>query len=132
MKKLFGLLFLTISLFADNLIWTHNMAEAVKFSKDTNKPIMMMYTASWCGECDKMKNKVFKDKKVNKYLKDNFVLLTYDVEADMESLPDGFSFRGVPTFFFINSDKKLIKKVEGSCDKNLFLSKMKAVKKRVK
>ena len=128
MKILVGLLFITCSLFAQELTWNHHMAEAVKLSKDSNKPIMMMYSAVWCGECDKMKKKVFQNDAINKRLKDDFVLLSFDVEQDMERLPEGFSFRGVPTFFFMNSNKKLLKKVEGSCTKDSFLGKLKAVK----
>jgi len=128
MKGLFGLLLLTSSLFSQELTWNHYMAEAIKLSQDSHKPIMMMYSASWCGECDKMKNQVFQTDGINKRLKDDFVLLSFDVEQDMERLPEGFSFRGVPTFFFINSSKKLLKKVEGSCTKDSFLGKLKAVK----
>jgi thioredoxin-related protein len=128
MKKLFGLLLLTSSLFSKELTWNHHMAEAIKLSQDSNKPIMMMYSATWCGECDKMKNKIFQTDGINKLLRDDFILLSFDVEQDMERLPEGFSFRGVPTFFFINSDKKLLKKVEGSCTKDSFLGKLKAVK----
>ena len=125
--RYFILLFtFTVAVLANGLHFEHNFNKALKKARDENRDVMMMYSATWCPECNYMKEVVFKDKKVVNYINSHFIVLGLDIQKD--KLPKGFNFMGIPTFFFINKDAKQIGKIEGGDKADKFLKKMKNLK----
>ena len=113
-------------LFANDLQFEHNFDKAVKKAKEQNKEVMMMYSASWCPECNYMKEIVFKNKEVSSYLEKHFVILSLDIQKNI--LPDGFDYPGIPVFFFLDENSKEKDKIIGGSKANIFLQKLKAIK----
>jgi thiol:disulfide interchange protein len=128
MNKILSLLSIAFILSAHSLEWSKEFNKTMKEAKQEHKPILMMYHASWCPECGYMKEVVFKDPQLKAYMKQHFKLLAFDITKDKNRLPAGFKFVGVPTFFFISPDGKLITKFEGSGEANEFLEKIKGIK----
>ncbi|WP_242918606.1 thioredoxin family protein [Pontibacter liquoris] len=59
--------------------WTHTYAEASKLSKETHKPIMMVFAGSdWCKPCIMLRKEVWDTEAFKAYAKDNLVLLELD------------------------------------------------------
>ncbi len=114
------------TIIAGGLHFEHNFNKALHKAQNQNKEVMMMYSATWCPECNYMKEVVFKDKKVVNYINSHFVVLGLDIQKD--KLPKGFNFMGIPTFFFINKDAKQIGKIEGGDKADKFLKKLKDLK----
>ena len=110
-------------MFANGVHFEHNFDKALKKARVENKEVMMMYSATWCPECNYMKEVVFKDKRVVKYIENHFVLLGLDIQKD--KLPKGFNFVGIPTFFFIGKDAKQTGKIVGGDKAGKFLKKLK-------
>ena len=61
MKLLILVIACTIALLASELQFEHNFNKALQKAKKQNKEVMMMYSATWCPECNYMKEVVFKD-----------------------------------------------------------------------
>ena len=124
MKKLLSLLSIVTILSAQELTWKQDYNSTIKMAKKEHKIVLMMYHASWCPECGYMKKVIFKDPKLQQYMQKHFELLAFDISKDKEKLPQGYSFIGVPTFFFISPEGKMITKFEGSSDADTFLKKL--------
>jgi len=127
MKKLLSLLFIVTVLYSEELHWSHDFNQTIKAAKAEHKTILMMYHASWCPECGYMNEVVFKDPKLQKYMQSHYKLVAFDITKDKKRLPSGFTFIGVPTFFFISPEGKLISKFEGSGEAPEFLQKIKGI-----
>jgi len=61
------------------------------------------FTAKWCGPCQQMKNKVWKDQEMKKYLQDpdnNLIIreVDIDIEPDMYT---GWKIKSVPTIIVV-------------------------------
>lgn len=93
-----------------------------------DKIVLMIYTTSSCPQCAYMKQKVFKENKVNAFMRKHFVILEKNIHKD--NLPDGFEYFGIPTMFFINSNGVNIEKVVGSSRAEPFLKQLKQIVKK--
>jgi thioredoxin-related protein len=125
MKIILSLLLFSSLLFSKGLVYMHDMQKAQTKAKQESKKVLMIYSAPWCGECSFMKSVIFKDKKVQNYLKKNFILLSLDITTD--ELPSEFSYRGVPTYFILSNDGRELAKLEGSsADAKSFLERFKS------
>ena len=127
MKLLFLPFILTISLFAGSIHFEKDLDTAKQKAIDSNKKLMIMYSTPTCPECNYMKKKVLKDKKIVSFVNENFVSVIMDIKKDEKILP--YKFIGIPTFYFSNpSDMKLLSKRIGGTREKQFLEIVKNVK----
>ena len=84
-------------------------------SSKTNKPVIMVFHASWCGYCKKYRA-VFKDPGVVEASKD-FVMILVDADTD-RSTNGAFSPDGtyVPRTIFIDALGEVLTKYHGNTD----------------
>lgn len=99
---------------------------AVQRAKDENKIIMIKATSQHCHFCKKMDREVFVDKEVVGHLEKDFIAVEVDIYK--ERLPEGLETQVTPTFFFLSSDEKVLKRVPGALDKGDFMMIMGTVK----
>ena len=81
--------------------------EAAKIqSRETGKPILVKFTASWCKNCHAMDKTVLQDKEVGKYIKDNFIMVTFPAEDPAEpkvaALLKEYDIPGFPAFVILD------------------------------
>ena len=126
MKSLLIFIICTLTLYANELQYEHNFDKAIEKASSQQKEVMMMYSAVWCPECNYMKDVVFKDEKVLAYIQEHYVVLALDIQKD--TLPKGFKYIGIPTFFFIDKNAKNKNEIIGGSKANIFLQKLKALK----
>ncbi len=117
MKILF-LLFYTV-LFASQI------DEVFIKAKKEGKIVIIEATSKECRFCKEMENRLKKSKKLKSALKD-FIYVRVDVTK--EPLPLSLKWQVTPTFFFLDSDKKVIKTVPGFWSEEDFLDFLKRVK----
>ncbi len=128
MKKIL-ILFLTVKvLFAAAPEWSSDYNQTLEKAKKEAKPVLMMYHASWCPECAYMKEVIFKDPSLSEYMKSHFELVAFDIQKDKQKLPAGYTYKGVPTFYIISPDKKLLGKIEGASSAKEFMNKLEQLK----
>jgi len=99
-KPLLLLLTMLLSLWAGSIQEDKDFQSAIGSMGKKDKLVLMIYTTDGCPECAYMKEKVFHDKIVEPYMRDNFVVIEKNVHKS--ELPDGYDFFGIPTMFFID------------------------------
>ena len=93
--------------------------------QNSDKLVLMMYSAHSCPQCAYMKEKVFQERNVQAFLKQHFVVLEKDVHRD--DLPSGFDYFGIPTIFFVDREGRSIAKFVGSSRAVPFLQQLEQV-----
>lgn len=119
MKSVIMIFLFISSIFANQITQDSAFESIYKDTQNTNKLVLMMYTAKTCPQCAYMKQKVFKDKQVKSFMDDNFVLLEKDINKD--DLPKDFEYFGIPTMFFIDKQGNQVDKFVGSARAQKFL-----------
>ena len=99
---------------------------ALKKASQEDKIIMIKATSKHCHYCKKMDREVFIEEEIVKALQKDFIAVSIDVGKT--TLPLGLKADMTPTFFFINKDKKMIKRIPGSWNKEDFLEILKEAK----
>ncbi|MEZ4694521.1 MAG: protein-disulfide reductase DsbD [Aliarcobacter sp.] len=88
-----------------------NISELNQAIKESDKPIMLDFWASWCVSCKELEEITFKDEEVIKKLQ-GFTLLKADVSensADDIALQKMFGVVGPPALIFWDKDKNEVK-----------------------
>ena len=100
---------------------------AAERAKKEHKIIMVKATSKHCHYCKKMDREVLIDNAVVKALNKDFVVVSVDIGKD--TLPLGLQCSMTPTFFFMDSEQKLIKTIPGAWNKEDFLEILNEAKK---
>lgn len=91
--------------------WFHNLDEAAKIAKATNKIIMIDFMTTWCGPCKIMAAEAFTSEPFMERAK-NFVLCKLDAEVET-GLAAKYSVTAYPTVVFIKPDGTMVHKFVG-------------------
>lgn len=97
-----------------------NYAEALKQSKNNNKNILLVFSATWCGPCNKFKSEVLKDENVKKKMND-YIFLIIDIDAE-PVLTKKCNVTAIPSILILNNKEEIIKSTVGFKDKKSFIN----------
>jgi thiol:disulfide interchange protein len=94
---------------------------AAERARDSGKPILVYFTAEWCGPCHVLEAEVFADEIVARDLNDRFlaVKVTDRMQEDGRNVPEvaaleqRYSVRGFPTIVFIDANGSELGRMEG-------------------
>ena len=128
-KLLIVLLMFSAWLFAD-INWQKDIPTAIELAKKENKTIMVFVEGEHCKFCKRMKHRTLSDETVEKRLQ-AFVSVKV-MQENKNAVKDLPKIQGVPSIFFINTDKKLIQEIIGYFDVDDFISYIDTVEKKVK
>jgi len=93
--------------------------EALEASKNTNKDILLLVDAKWCGYCAKFKDEVLSEEEVKNKMKE-YVVCSLDYKSNMDIIKK-YNIRKLPTYILIDKDENIIKEGYGYQTRRLFL-----------
>ena len=92
------------------------MAELENTTKNSSKPVLIDFYATWCASCNELDEITFKDEAVLKKL-ENFTLLRVDVtknSSDDARIMKKFGLIGPPAILFFRADGDLQKELKNA------------------
>lgn len=109
------------TLFSDN-----DVNITIKQANTQNKPIVLMFYATWCEHCKKMKADVFTDQDVIDYYSANFICTAIDAESQYgnyikNKYANKFKIVSFPTFVFLDKNENLLSCNSGEFKKDEFI-----------
>ena len=99
-----------------NFIEVSNLAELENMIKNSSKPVLIDFYATWCASCNELDEITFKDEAVLKKL-ENFTLLRVDVtknSSDDARIMKKFGLIGPPAILFFRADGDLQKELKNA------------------
>ncbi|MEZ5300595.1 MAG: thioredoxin family protein [Verrucomicrobiales bacterium] len=92
----------------------HSYDKALKKAQEEGKPVIVIFSASWCGPCQAMKKNVYPSSEVQPF-HDKFVWAYLDVdEKKNKKVAEKFGVSGIPHLAILDKDGKEIDKQVGS------------------
>lgn len=92
--------------------WTESIPSAVKQHREGRRPMVIYFTADYCGYCRKMERDTWNDPKVVRRIHDGFVALKVDAEQHPE-LVKRLGVEGLPATIIFNSEGERIQTLSG-------------------
>lgn len=85
---------------------------AVAEQKKTDKLIMIEVVRTGCHYCKDMDRDVFTDKEMSEWIAKRFIPIK--ISLDEQDLPLGLKVSFTPTFYFVDKNQSIVKKIPGA------------------
>lgn len=103
---------------------------ALAEAKKTGKPIIVVFSASWCGPCQQMKKNVYPSAEVTPW-HDKFVWVYLDTdEKENAKVAKEFMVGGIPHIEFLDKDGKSLGNQVGSSPADAFAKALEGIVKK--
>jgi thioredoxin-related protein len=101
-------------------VWERNPHQAFALAKQTQKPMLLLFTGQWNSHCQILSSEVFASKTFNRYAKENLVICFLDYPRDPLDTPDAlrllkekFKINGLPVLLVFDPDGHVIHQQTG-------------------
>ncbi len=92
--------------------WTDDITTANKQRRETGRPLIVYFTADYCGYCRKMERETWSDPGVARRIKNEFVALKLNAEQN-EDLVARLGIEGLPATIIFNSEGQRVQTISG-------------------
>jgi thiol:disulfide interchange protein len=106
--------------YAGDVNFLHDYDAAVELAKKENKPLMVVFSATWCPPCQTMKKEVYPSPAVKSEL-DGWVCVYLDVDEEKNRKPaTQYKVEGIPHIQLLTSKEEVLDKQVGSTSAEKF------------
>jgi thiol:disulfide interchange protein len=93
--------------------YAYSAESGFSIASSTGKPVVLIFSASWCGPCQDMKKRVYPSKIVQPY-HDQFVWIYADVDKpENQALAQKYGVSGIPHVQLLGPDLKILGQTVG-------------------
>lgn len=96
--------------------WQHNLPAAHKIAVQSNRPILVVFGAPWCGYCRKLETETLGDAALVKIVNTDFVPVHLDYEKDRRIF-DLLEVKSLPTCIALSTQADILATMVGYMDK---------------
>jgi hypothetical protein len=118
MRAFIIVLFLSFSLQAMELGWSHDYAKALQQAKLYHKIVYVLITSPDCRWCKKFERTTLQDKGIQKRLKEDFI--TVHLSRGWDDIPSKFKTAPIPRHYFVDATGKILYSSLGHRDVEMF------------
>jgi len=102
--------------------WITDYQKALTRAQQQNKPVLIAFSAAWCGYCQKMKKSTYPDADVIA-VADAFIPLMIDTDKN-PGVARQYEVSGIPRYIILAPDGKQIESFVGFLEPKDFIAKM--------
>lgn len=111
---------------ADGVRWLKDPQAAMQQAAATGRPVLMKFTADWCGYCKKMERTTFSDARTAEVVHRDFVPLLIDADKH-KGLTQQLKIKGLPATLIIAPDTTILDRITGFQTTDKLLPRLNAV-----
>jgi thioredoxin-related protein len=97
---------------ASQVTWQTDLQQALHEAGRSQKPLLVEFTASWCGYCRKMKQTTFADARIVKHVNGCFVPVSIDADEN-ERLMQSVGVDALPTTVILSPQLQVVRRIAG-------------------
>lgn len=94
------------------IAWRKDVSAAAREAAATNKPLLVMVEASWCGPCRRMLQQTFPDRAVTARINAGFIPLLIDADQQA-ALVQKLNINAFPTMLILDANLRVVERVTG-------------------